>query len=69
MSYVLSFVLGLVVPGKVAFSTKVQSKLWRVNVLPECVASLTTIPKTKHTANTGDVKIIKPVVLLHSEHR
>ena len=68
MFYVLGLILGLVIPRKITFCAEEHPKLRRVNVLPECVTGIASIPKPEHTANTGDVKIIKPVVLLHCKN-
>lgn len=68
MLYLLGLILSLVIPRKIVFCAYEHPKLRRINVLPECVTGLASISKPEHTANTGDVKIIKPVVLLHSKN-
>ena len=69
MSKLLSFVLSCVVPIKVVLCAKVYTKESRVDVLPKSIASLAAITKSEHPADVAYVKVVKPVVFLHSENR
>jgi hypothetical protein len=69
MRSVLGLILSCVVPIEITFNSKEYTKLRRINVLPQCVASFTPIPKTEHPTDTSDIKIVEPIIFLHRKHR
>ena len=69
MRKLLSFVLSSVIPIEVLLCAKVNTKQSRVDVLPEGVAGLAAIAKSKHAADVTHVKVVEPVVFLHSKNR
>ena len=69
MRKLLSFVLSSVIPIEVLLCAKVNTKQSRVDVLPEGVAGLAAIAKSVHPTDVAYVKVVEPVVFLHSKNR